>query len=254
MVKPRLISDFSESAYGLDKETTPLLSDRLQSQINALKSIPDGIISDVDGYRQTAEDPKTLVPDPENANIHTDENLAAIGHSLNAFGFRKKCDRCARGNPYHLCRQRHRAVVYPKRCTGLPVVWIPASMTEAEAKAFALADNQSAKLAEWDFEQIEETLDGIKDEFSPEALGFDPDELQEAFEEMSNVDEAVVNMRNTAIKKEKPKPAGGLVKLLLLPSELPVVEKALRAAKQPSRGEALTLICKQFLEQQDGKK
>ena len=59
-----------------------MISERLHAQIQALTSIPDGIISDVDGYRQTVEDPKTLIPDPENANLHTDENLAAIGQSL----------------------------------------------------------------------------------------------------------------------------------------------------------------------------
>ena len=137
-------------------------------------------------------------------------------------------------------------------------------MTEADAKAFALADNasaklaiwdfgqiQSAKLAEWDFEQIEETLEGIRDEFSPESLGFDPDELNEAFEEMeSNVDAAVGKMRNTPVKKDKAESTGGLVKLLFLPSELGTVERALRAAQMPSRGEALTLICKAYLESQ----
>ena len=34
-----------------------MLSQRLRTQITALASIPDGIISDIDGYRQTAEKP-----------------------------------------------------------------------------------------------------------------------------------------------------------------------------------------------------
>ena len=134
-----------------------------------------------------------------------------------------------------------------------PVVWIPKEMSEADAKAFALVDNQSGKLAEWDIEQIEATLESIKGEHTPEELGFDPDDLQEAFDEMANVDEAVDNMHKPSTKKEKKEGSGGLVKLLFLPSELHIIEKALRLAQQPSRGEALTLICKEFLEQQDGK-
>ena len=178
-----------------------MISERLQSQIQALSKVPGGIISEVDGYRQTIEDPTSLVPDPENANVHTDENLAAIGNSLNAFGFRK--------NP--IAVQEGSRIIYAGNgivqwCIEndvpvCPVVWIPKEMSEAEAKAFALSDNQSARLAEWDFEQIEETLENIKDEFSPQALGFDPDDLQEAFDEMANVDAAVGNMRNAPVKK-----------------------------------------------------
>ena len=231
-----------------------MISERLHAQIQALSKVSGGIISDVDGYRQTVEDPKTLVPDPENANIHTDENLAAIGNSLNAFGFRKNA----------IAVQEESRIIYAgngivqwcieNEVPVCPVVWIPKEMTEADAKAFALADNASAKLAIWDFGQIQETLESIGDEFSPESLGFDPDELNEAFEEMANVDAAVGKMRNTPVKKDNAEPSGGLVKLLFLPSELGTVERALRAAQMPSRGEALTLICKQFLEGLDGKK
>ena len=192
--------------------------------------------------------------DPDNANLHTDENLAAIGNSLNKFGFRK--------NP--IAVQEGTRIIYAGNgivqwCIEndvpvCPVVWIPKEMSETDAKAFALADNQSAHLAEWDIEQIEQTLESIRDEHSPESLGFDPDALQEAFDELSGVDEAVGKMRNTPIKKEKSEPSGGLVKILLLPTEIGTVEKALRAAQMPSRGEALTEICKQYLEAQRGTK
>ena len=73
-------------------------------------------------------------------------------------------------------------------------------------------------LAEWDIEQIEQTLQSISDEHSPEELGFDPDALQEAFDELSGVDEAVGKMRNAPVKKEKAEPTSGLVKILLLPT------------------------------------
>ena len=39
-----------------------MISERLHSQIQALSKVPDGIISEVDGYRQTVEAPNTLVP------------------------------------------------------------------------------------------------------------------------------------------------------------------------------------------------
>ena len=230
-----------------------MISDRLAKQIKALSAVPDGIISDVDGYKQTIEDPKSLVFDSENANLHTDENLAAIGNSLNAFGFRKNAIAVQEGTRIIYAGNGIVQWCISNGVSVCPVVWIPEDVTETEARAFALADNQSAHLAEWDFEQMEKTLSDIGEEFSPEALGFDPDELQEAFDEISHVDEAVGKMRNAPVKKNKTE-SSGLVKLLFLPSELSVVEKALRAAEMPSRGEALVRICKEFLESKDGEK
>ena len=39
-----------------------MITERLQQQIKALSQVPSGIISEIDGYRQTVEDPNTLVP------------------------------------------------------------------------------------------------------------------------------------------------------------------------------------------------
>ena len=61
----------------------------------------------------------------------------------------------------------------------------------------------------------------------------------------------VVNTRTAPDKKDKDEPASGMVKLLFVPSELGAVEKAIRHANQSSRGEALTLIRKAYLETQD---
>ena len=60
------------------------LSQRLRTQITALASIPDGIIR----YRRLSSNRREthIVLDPNNANLHSEENLDAIGKSLNAFG------------------------------------------------------------------------------------------------------------------------------------------------------------------------
>ena len=42
-----------------------VLSDRLEAQIKVFQSIKGGIISDIEGYRQTVEDPASLVLRPE---------------------------------------------------------------------------------------------------------------------------------------------------------------------------------------------
>lgn len=179
---------------------------------------------------------------------HPTENLEAIGKSLNAFGFRKGA----------VCVKEGTRVVYAGNgivqwCIEndvpvVPVVWIPESVSEAEAKAFALADNQSSRLGEWDFEQMRDTLDEIQEDFSPEDLGFDTNEIDDAFSQLEEIEDIVVSTRKPAEKTEKTESGSGLVKLLFLPSELGVVERAIRHANQPSRGEALTLICRAYLE------
>lgn len=232
-----------------------MLSDRLKKQIKAFESLEDGIISEIDEYRQTIEDPKSLVLDPKNAKVHTETDLEMIGHSLNEFGFRKNA----------VAVQEETRIIYAgngivqwliandiKVC---PVLWIPASMTESQAKAFALADNQSANLADYDWSVIVDRLGEISDEFTAEELGFPTETVSEIFGDIETVDDAIAKMRKTDISAPSAaRNKSGLVKLLFMPSELAIVEKALREANQPSRGEALSVICRAFLEGLDAEK
>ena len=122
-------------------------------------------------------------------------------------------------------------------------------MTESQAKAFALADNQTASLAEFDWTEILARLEDISDEFTPEELGFETEMVSTLFNEMGSVDDAIENMRKTDISSpSEDRNKSGLVKLLFAPPELSDVERALKAANQPSRGEALSVICRAYLE------
>ena len=226
-----------------------MLSQRLEAQIKVFQSIKGGVISDIDGYRQTVEDPTSLVLDPNNAKVHNERDLEMIGHSLNAFGFRKNA----------VSVQENTLIVYAGNgivswliANGInvcPVLWIPEEMTESEAKAYALADNQTATLAEYDWTEILARLEDISDDFTPEELGFDTEMVSAVFDEMGSVDDAIESMRKTHIgSPSDARNKSGLVKLLFQPSELADVERALQAANQPSRGEALSVICKAYLE------
>ena len=232
-----------------------MLSDRLEKQIKVFSSIKDGVISDIDGYRQTVEDPASLVLDPNNAKVHSEHDLDMIGNSLNAFGFRKNA----------IAVQEKTRIVYAGNgmvqwCVAngveiCPVLWIPETMTESEAKAFALADNQTVMLADYDWAELLARLEDISDEFSPEQLGFDNEVVARYMDEVGSIDEAIESMRKTDISTpSKDRNKSGLVKLLFAPSELSVVERALKATNQPSRGEALSVICQAYLEGKDAQK
>ncbi len=127
----------------------------------------------------------TLIPDPTNARKHSDENLQAIAQSLKQFGQRKPIvitadDIVVAGN----------GTMQAAKGLGWDVidtVRVPADWSTAKVKAFALADNRVAELAEWDADVLmaqagELTADGFQLEdfgFTDVDLGvFDVQEVQ----------------------------------------------------------------------------
>ena len=89
-----------------------------------------------------------LIPDPRNARTHDDKNLKAIAGSLDKFGQRKPIVVTTDG-----VILAGNGTVAAARTLGwslIDVVVAPEDWDEATAKAFALADNRSAELAEWD--------------------------------------------------------------------------------------------------------
>lgn len=113
-----------------------------------------------------------LTFDPSNARKHSDANIAAIAESLKQFGQRKPIvvtddGVIVAGN----------GTVEAARLLGLTdvdVVRVPKSWTADQVKAFALADNRSAELAEWNPEVLSAQLLELDEAgFDIEALGFD---------------------------------------------------------------------------------
>ena len=97
-----------------------------------------------------------LTPDPNNARQHDDKNLKAIMGSLKEFGQRKpivitEAGTIVAGNG---------TVEAAKRLGWLDiqVVRVPADWTDAQVKAFAIADNRTAELANWNQEVLTSQL------------------------------------------------------------------------------------------------
>ena len=109
--------------------------------------------------------------DPTNARKHSDKNLSAIAASLNKFGQRK---------PIVV----HRGVVLAGNgtleaakslgWTEIEVAEVPADWDDDTAKAYALADNRTAELAEWDESELaKQLLELVDADWNIEELGFD---------------------------------------------------------------------------------
>lgn len=110
----------------------------------------------------------SLTPDPENARKHSPRNLEAIAGSLRKFGQRRPLvvwgDVVIAGN----------GTLEAARSLGWPRVWVtrvPADWSPEQARAYALADNRTAELAEWDESVLAEQLIEL------DAVGFDLSEF-----------------------------------------------------------------------------
>ena len=113
--------------------------------------------------------------DPKNARKHSDKNLKAIAASLQRFGQRK---------PIVV----HRGIVIAGNgtvqaakslgWTKIEVAEVPDEWDDETAKAYALADNRSAELAEWDeIELAKQLIELIDADWDIAELGFDEKDL-----------------------------------------------------------------------------
>ena len=112
-----------------------------------------------------------LVPDENNARLHSKKNIDAIAKSLQTFGQRK---------PVVITQEN---VVVAGNGTleaarqigwkGLSVVRVPDDWDNDTIKAYALADNRTAELASWDSEVLLSQLRDLKlEEWNVAELGF----------------------------------------------------------------------------------
>jgi len=115
-----------------------------------------------------------LTADPENARTHDKKNLDAIASSLEKFGQRKPIVVMPTG--VILAGNGTWAAAKQLGWSEIMVSVTPADWDYATAKAYALADNRTAELAEWDTSVLASQLIEL-DSVGWEAkdLGFDAD-------------------------------------------------------------------------------
>lgn len=111
----------------------------------------------------------TLTPDPNNARRHDQRNVDAIAASLREFGQRKPI----------VVSQDDVIVAGNGTVTAmLAMGWTHVAVTRLpwddldKCRAFAIADNRTAELAEWDGEVLLETLTDLGESWQP-FTGFD---------------------------------------------------------------------------------
>ena len=114
-----------------------------------------------------------LTPDPANARKHGPRNLDAIKASLAAFGHRKPIVVQAEGM---IVRAGNGTLEAAKALGWETIAAVVLDDDNATASQFAIADNRTAELAEWDDKTLASLLDGM-DEPTRDMLAFDDKEL-----------------------------------------------------------------------------
>lgn len=181
----------------------------------------------------------SLALDPSNVRAHGEKNLAAIRASLETFGQRRPLV-CARDRDGALVVIAGNGTLEAARSLGwerIEVTVVPDDWDADKARAYAIADNRTAELAEWNERTLAEQLLSLEDSgVALTALGFDAAPARPAERAATERDETDLN----------------LYALWFTDDELETVRAAFAAAKLAGpyppgntnrNGNALTRIC-----------
>lgn len=115
----------------------------------------------------------SLAFDPNNARKHDEKNIKAIEGSLKLFGQRKPI--VVTSNNVVVAGNGTLEAAKSLGWNEIAVVRTPEDWTAEQLKAYALADNRTAELAEWDIEVLKDQLLEV-DAFGWEVadFGFEP--------------------------------------------------------------------------------
>jgi hypothetical protein len=217
-----------------------------QVKMRAIK--PARLTKEYDGTIKVWYRITDLKLDPENAREHDDRNLTAIGDSIEQFEQQKPvvidADGIVRaGNG--LCLELMRR--------GDKEVWgVRMPLRGAQAKAYALADNRTAELSRWNFEQVQKILVSLKEE------GADYTKLGWADYEL---DPIMAAQWQPPAQEPMAEGEGGLAPkaavISFSPEQFEVVRRAIAMyandqAEEPSEGASLMAICAMWMGGRDG--
>jgi DNA modification methylase len=134
----------------------------------------------------------SLTPDPANARKHDGKNLQAIAHSLEKFGQRKPI--CVTPDSIVVAGNGTLEAAKSLGWSEIVIARTPVGWTWEQIRAFALADNRTAELAEWDNKVLaDQLLELDANGWELEELGFEnlePPVGQEYDEEPLSFDDA----------------------------------------------------------------
>jgi len=117
-----------------------------------------------------------LIPYEQNPRMN-DAAVAAVAKSIKAFGFRVPI--IVDSDGVIVCGHTRRLAAVKLGLLNVPV-HVATDLTPEQVRAYRIADNQTASIAEWDVEALSAELAELaKIDFDLDSLGFDKDALDE---------------------------------------------------------------------------
>lgn len=126
----------------------------------------------------------TLTKNPRNARVHSESQIAQLMHSMQQFGFTIPL----LIDEHNMIIAGHGRMEALKRLNQptAPVIRL-SHLSEAEKRAYILADNQIPMLAEWDESLLRDELVLLRDDdFDLSLIGFDDEMLHDLFTDDEN--------------------------------------------------------------------
>ena len=200
-------------------------------------------------YRKTSD----LIPYAMNSRTHSDEQVSQIAASLREFGFTnpvlidEKCGVIA----------GHGRIQAAKKIglDEVPCIVIE-GLTEAQKKAYVISDNSIALNSGWNLENLRLEIESLKEmDFDIDLIGFDDEFLSSlTFDHDSEVEMPVLADGDKEPFQQKTftlhdEQASIVDDAVTLARSNPLVDTGLN---ENSNGNALALICQQWLESQNG--
>jgi ParB-like chromosome segregation protein Spo0J len=129
-----------------------------------------------------------LSQDPANARKHDERNIDSIVASLRRFGQQKPIVVDAS----KVVRAGSGTLEAAKRIGWETIECVETSLKGSDAIAYAIADNRTAELAEWDPDVLAAQLSGLltDDEALANAAGFSAEEIERMLEKLSDEPES----------------------------------------------------------------
>ena len=117
-----------------------------------------------------------LKPYERNAKIHSEEQVKKIADSIKEFGF---VNPVLIDRDYNIIAGHGRVMAAKKlEMESVPCVFVE-GLTEAQRKAYILADNRLGELADWDMDLVNMELEALNDmDFDISLTGFEMPEIK----------------------------------------------------------------------------
>ena len=134
--------------------------------------------------------PASLTPSPGNPRMHSPQQIQAIARCIETFGFTAPL--LVDGSNGIIAGHRRLEAAKLLRLSEIPVIH-QEHMTDAQVKAYRIADNRLAERSTWDERGLALALQELQEmalEFDLEVIGFDTPEIDLRIQSLDSPDEA----------------------------------------------------------------